>query len=243
MDGHNFLFLDNGYPDELLSPLFIASDDNQAQKPGAGALAYLDPIPQSVKPGDLFMTSDVPVDPALGAVATGLLTPETDTASLATPSPVCAQESSPRGLGHRSRHSSSPKVKVEEEPSAQPRRRSPKTSKKARVVDEKEETRLKKGAEAAMRHRLRKKDHEKKLADAVQASEDINTRRKAEFKAANDEAIFLIDKALDHAQLCGDSDLVPQLTTIRERIRFITTQRAQMSADSAFIKTEGLLDD
>lgn len=243
MDGHNFLFLDNGYHDDLLSPLFLSSDDEQDQKSGAGALAYLDPMPQSVKPGDLCMTSDVPVDPALGAVATGLLTPEADTASPATPSPVCAQESSPRGLGHHSLHTNSPKVKVEEQPPVQPRRRSTKTSRTSRVADEKEETRLKKGAEAAMRHRLRKKDHEKKLADAVQASEEINTRRKAEFKAANDEAIFLIDKALDHAQLCGDSDLVPQLTTIRERIRFITAQRAQMSADNTIIKTESPLDD
>lgn len=228
MDNQDFLFFDNELPGELLSPLFISDNEAQGEGQLCDALTDQSLLSQSVKPADIFMTSDLPVDPALRSTATGLLTPETEAASLAAPSPLGAQEPDPAGPRTKSR----PKAKAEQQPAPQQKKRGTKNSKSDRVVDEKEEQRLKKGAEAAMRHRLRKKGHEKKLTDAVQAAEDINTRRKAEYRAANDEAVLLIDRALDHAQLCANSELITQVTTIRERIRSITSQRNLMAAYS-----------
>lgn len=234
MDDTSFLFFDNGYPDELYSPLFLSSgNDAQADGKLSDAFCQQSPIIQSVKPTDIFMSSDLPVDPALRSTATGLLTPETVAASLATPSPPGAHELDPASPRTKSRKTQPYKMEVDQQSAPQPRKRDTKTAKRDGVVDEKEEQRLKKGAEAAMRHRLRKKGHEKNLTDTVQAAEEINTRRKAEYRAANDEAVVLIDRALDHAQLCPNPELISQVTSIRERIRSITSQRNRMAAYSA----------
>lgn len=262
MENQDFLFFDHGYPDELLSPLFISADDSQSE---GNYPVNQCPMPQSIKPGDVFMNSDLPVDPALHSGATGLLTPDTDAASLATLSPLCAQELESAGVNPRLRQSQRPLMSSsqvvdqrnqqpqqqqeqpqqqeqrkevrqrphlphQEEESApeQQKKRSARTTKKQNAVDDKEEQRLRKGAEAAMRHRLRKKDHEKRLTDAMQAAEQINTQRKVEYRAVKDEAVILIDRALDHAQLCADPELIPQVTTIRERIRAITAQKIRL---------------
>lgn len=243
MDTQNFLFFDNGYQDELYSPLFISSgDDAQGERKLSDAYSEDTTLLQSVKPADIFMSSDLPVDPALHSSATGLLTPETEAASLATPSPPGAQEPHPTPSRTKARQTRPSQIEADQQPAPQQKKRSTKASKRDRVVDEKEEQRLKKGAEAAMRHRMRKKGHEKKLTDAVQAAEDVNARRKAEYRAANDEAVILIDRALDHAQLCPNSELIPQVTTIRERIRSITSQRNRMAAYSA-ARIDGRVDE